>query len=69
MQVVRDAAEVLRLIYQGNAVRHVGATQMNDASSRSHSVFTLKIEQKIFTTISEAKQREQMIKAKVNLVR
>eukprot|EP01033_Poteriospumella_lacustris_P010142 gene10142-7232_t len=66
--VVRDASEVLRLIYQGNAVRHVGATQMNDQSSRSHSVFTLKIEQKIFTAISESKQREQMIRAKVNLV-
>jgi hypothetical protein len=41
---------------------------MNDQSSRSHSVFTLKIEQKIFTAISESKQREQMIRAKVNLV-
>lgn len=40
----------MRLIYQGNAVRHVGATQMNDASSRSHSVFTLKIEQRTRTT-------------------
>lgn len=65
---MRDASEVLRLIYQGNAVRHVGATQMNDQSSRSHSVFTLKIEQKIFTEISESKQREQMIRAKINLV-
>jgi hypothetical protein len=41
---------------------------MNDLSSRSHSVFTLKIEQKIFTEISESKQREQMIRAKTNLV-
>ncbi|RYH09549.1 hypothetical protein EON65_40060 [archaeon] len=41
--MVKDAADVIRLIYQGNAVRHVGATQMNDQSSRSHSVFTIKV--------------------------
>jgi hypothetical protein len=62
--VVRDAADVLRLIYQGNAVRHVGATQMNDQSSRSHSVFTIKLEQRTITNLSDSRQREQMIKAK-----
>lgn len=66
--VVKDASDVLRLIYQGNAVRHVGATQMNDQSSRSHSVFTIKVEQKIVTELSESRQRQQMIKAKINLV-
>lgn len=65
--VVKDAADVIRLIYQGNAVRHVGATQMNDQSSRSHSVFIIKIEQRV-CTLSETRQREQLIKAKLNLV-
>ena len=66
--VVRDAADVMRLIYQGTAVRHVAATQMNDQSSRSHSVFTIKIEQRTVTNLSDSRQREQMVKAKVNLV-
>lgn len=65
---MKDANDVLRLIYQGNAVRHVGATQMNDQSSRSHSVFTIKVEQKIVTELSESRQRQQLIKAKINLV-
>jgi hypothetical protein len=59
---------VLRLIYQGQAVRHVASTQMNDQSSRSHSVFTIRIEQKVTTELSESRQREQLIKAKINLV-
>jgi hypothetical protein len=65
---VKDASDVLKLIYQGSAVRHVGATQMNDQSSRSHSVFTIKLEQKIVTELGDNRQREQMIKAKINLV-
>lgn len=65
--VVKDASDVIRLIYQGNAVRHVGATQMNDQSSRSHSVFTIKIEQRSLTQTANI-QREVLIKAKLNLV-
>ena len=44
--VVKEPEAVLQLIEQGNAVRRVAATQMNDTSSRSHSVFTIKIEQR-----------------------
>lgn len=32
-----------RLINQGMASRTVGSTAMNDTSSRSHSVFTVKV--------------------------
>lgn len=32
-----------RLIDQGMASRTVGSTAMNDTSSRSHSVFTVKV--------------------------
>lgn len=58
----------MRLIYQGNAVRRVAATKMNDNSSRSHSVFTIKIEQKTVTELASGVTREQTVKAKVNLV-
>ncbi|KAG2979585.1 hypothetical protein PC119_g21434 [Phytophthora cactorum] len=44
--VVRDPADVTRLLEQGNKVRQVAATQMNERSSRSHSCFTIKISSK-----------------------
>jgi hypothetical protein len=68
LQIVRDSSDLMRLIYQGNAVRRVAATKMNDQSSRSHSVFTIKIEQKTVTELADGLTREQIIKAKVNLV-
>lgn len=66
--IVRDSKELLRLIYQGNAVRRVASTNMNDQSSRSHSVFTIKIEQRTSTAIENGLTKEHMIKAKMNLV-
>jgi hypothetical protein len=41
--IVKDASELYRLMMQGNAVRKVAATNMNESSSRSHSVFTIKV--------------------------
>lgn len=35
--------DVVSLLKKGSAVRHTGATQMNDESSRSHAIFTLYI--------------------------
>lgn len=35
--------DVVNLLKKGSAVRHTGATQMNDESSRSHAIFTLYI--------------------------
>lgn len=66
--IVRDSADLLRLINQGNTVRRVASTNMNDQSSRSHSVFTIKIEQVTRTDISGGLTREQTVNAKVNLV-
>lgn len=37
-----------RLIDQGMASRTVGSTAMNDTSSRSHSVFTVKVRRDYF---------------------
>nr|XP_039254763.1 kinesin-like protein KIF27 isoform X2 [Styela clava] len=35
------ADEVMSLLQKGSAVRHTGATQMNELSSRSHAIFTI----------------------------
>eukprot|EP01038_Epipyxis_sp_PR26KG_P015951 gene15951-21644_t len=66
--IVRDSNDVMKLISQGNTVRRVASTNMNDQSSRSHSVFTIRIEQKNTTELPGGLTREQTIRAKVNLV-
>lgn len=66
--VVENYADVMKLLNQGNTVRKVAATNMNEASSRSHSVFTLKIEQKTVQDMGEGMSRETFVRAKINLV-
>jgi len=34
----------MKIFMEGNINRHVGATNMNEHSSRSHSVFTITVE-------------------------
>jgi kinesin family protein 1/kinesin family protein 3/17 len=51
--VVRSADDVIKLIEQGQKVRHVAATNMNERSSRSHSCFSIKIEQKLKERIGD----------------
>ena len=58
----------MKLIEQGNTVRRVAATNMNEQSSRSHSCFTLKIERKTSTELENGATKEQLVKAKLNLV-
>jgi hypothetical protein len=65
--IVKDSHSVLKLIDQGNAVRRVAATNMNDQSSRSHSVFTIKIEQKTDVIMGDV-HKISIVKAKLNLV-
>ncbi|XP_060035401.1 kinesin-like protein KIF7 isoform X2 [Erinaceus europaeus] len=43
---VEGLDEVLSLLEMGNAARHTGATHLNRLSSRSHSVFTVTLEQR-----------------------
>lgn len=38
--------EVLSLLESGNTARHTGATQMNPNSSRSHTIFTVYMDQR-----------------------
>lgn len=65
--VVKNAEDVARLLEQGQKVRHVAATAMNDRSSRSHSCFTLKIEQKQVERLGD-KEKTTTWNAKINLV-
>lgn len=43
---VEGLDEVLSLLESGNTARHTGATQMNPHSSRSHTIFTVQMEQR-----------------------
>ncbi|KAM9817173.1 kinesin-like protein kif7 [Neosynchiropus ocellatus] len=43
---VEGLDEVLSLLESGNTARHTGATQMNQNSSRSHTIFTLYMDQR-----------------------
>ena len=42
--VVKTPADMMKVFTEGNINRHVGATNMNEHSSRSHSVFTITVE-------------------------
>ena len=60
---LKNTDEIVRCLDKGNANRHVGATSMNDKSSRSHSLFTVYIE------IQEGEGKNQKIRTgKLNLV-
>ena len=65
--VVKSATDVNRLLDQGQKVRHVAATNMNERSSRSHSCFTLKVEQRTVERTGN-KEKTTTITARVNLV-
>ena len=65
--VVKGGADVARLLEQGQKVRHVAATNMNERSSRSHSCFTLKIEQRVVERRGD-KEKTTTLTAKINLV-
>jgi hypothetical protein len=65
--VANSAEEINRRMDDGNAVRHVAATKMNDRSSRSHSVFTVKIAQKVISS-GESEEAASNLTAKINLV-
>lgn len=61
-RVVESQEEVIDLMAQGALARTVGYTQMNAESSRSHSIFIIKIHQK------DASDETKNVFAKINLV-
>ena len=48
-QVVMNPAQVVALLQGGEAYRHVSSTEMNDKSSRAHTLFKLIVESKKVT--------------------
>ena len=65
--VCKDEFQMMKLISQGSAIRRVAATQMNQQSSRSHSVFMIKVE-KLTTEVNDESSKETLLTAKLNLV-
>ncbi|KAF7656442.1 hypothetical protein LDENG_00041100 [Lucifuga dentata] len=68
---VEGLDEVLSLLESGNTARHTGATQMNPNSSRSHTIFTVHMEQRrggsrLYSTAACAGQ--QMLSSKFHFV-
>ncbi|KOO22096.1 protein osm- isoform a [Chrysochromulina tobinii] len=58
-----EAADVIDLISRGNGQRATAATKMNAASSRSHAVFTLVLEQQVPVDEDEAGEAGEALAA------
>lgn len=52
--VVKNPADMTKVFDEGSMNRHVGATNMNEHSSRSHSVFTIIVESSVVDKDGEA---------------
>ncbi|KAM4807979.1 kinesin-like protein KIF27 [Rhinophrynus dorsalis] len=69
---VENADEVMSLLEAGSAARHTSTTQMNEHSSRSHSIFTINIcqqrSQDSNTVINGSPKSVQMITSKFHFV-
>lgn len=64
-QVVKDAAEIDHVMQTGKKNRSVGATAMNQTSSRSHSIFTIVVE---CLSSSGSDGKDHVCVGKLNLV-
>ncbi len=64
MKVVKTVAEMNTQLDKGNACRSVGSTLMNAESSRSHSIFTIYVEQ----SATDDQGNERITLGKLNLV-
>uniref|UniRef100_A0AAV2LNV9 Kinesin motor domain-containing protein n=1 Tax=Knipowitschia caucasica TaxID=637954 RepID=A0AAV2LNV9_KNICA len=66
---VEGLDEVLSLLESGNTARHTGATQMNPNSSRSHTIFTIYMDQRTSRLYgSGAGTGPQMLSSKFHFV-
>lgn len=69
--VVNNAEEISTFLDQGNNVKQVAATQMNERSSRSHCCFIVTIKQRKVEELESEKgkiTRETTLNASINLV-
>ena len=51
--IVRGIVDISNMMKVGGSRRTVGKTKMNDDSSRSHSIFTIYIENAVMLTVSD----------------
>ncbi|XP_055922428.1 osmotic avoidance abnormal protein 3 isoform X2 [Eupeodes corollae] len=65
---VHNAKECDELLHIGGKNRMVGATLMNAGSSRSHSIFTISLEQMETSSIEGSERKPGIRKGKLNLV-
>lgn len=65
---VEGLDEVLSLLESGNTARHTGATQMNPNSSRSHTIFTIYMDQRRGGSRLYASAGPQMLSSKFHFV-
>jgi len=56
-EMVENSEETIELLRKGAINRHVGSTNMNLESSRSHSLFTMSIERKVIDFVKEESLR------------
>lgn len=69
IKTVKSVKEIESFMGKGNSLRKVGATAMNDTSSRSHSLFTIYIETAEHVDDPSNGKKQQRFKAgKLNLV-
>lgn len=66
-RLLTDGSSAIQLVAQGLGRRAVATTHMNAASSRSHAVFTLSLEQRLCVS-SEQGKHEVLRRSKVSLV-
>ena len=64
--VTTNADQILKYMHQGDKNRQVGCTNMNERSSRSHSIFRITIESS--NRNSETKKRDGVTVSQLNLV-
>ncbi|KAL1007316.1 hypothetical protein UPYG_G00084900 [Umbra pygmaea] len=65
---VEGLDEVLSLLESGNTARHTGATQMNPRSSRSHTIFSVHMEQRRGASRSHGNTGPHVLSSKFHFV-
>lgn len=67
-QIVMNAEQVIALLQGGEAHRHVGSTDMNEKSSRAHTLFRLIVESKERGTAAGGKSKSGIRVSTLNLI-
>ena len=65
---VKTETDIAQLLEAGNGHRAVAAHNLNDASSRSHAIFTVTLEQRRKPTAAADSKAPKFLKSKLHLV-